>query len=164
VGPGVGPGWVRGGSCHTGAQSLAGRKSYIIADSRRGAWMSSLRSPYGFRSRPPRQCQVPMQSPCGFRSRTSIARDPPAIRHEQNEGLVSNACALHRASFAWLPTEVSEERDDGIESAALSLSRQMHLRLSVRGFQGARKAQSKLSRAHTAGGNTQRSNTQKHLV
>jgi hypothetical protein len=52
------------------------------------------------------------------------------------------------------PTEVSEERDDGIESAALSLLRRMHLRLSVRGFQGARKAQSKLSRAHTAGGNT----------
>ena len=53
-----------------------------------------------------------------------------------------------------LPTEVSEERDDGIESAALSLSRRMDLRLSVREFQGARKAQSKLSRAHTAGGNT----------
>jgi hypothetical protein len=56
--------------------------------------------------------------------------------------------------------EVSEERgDDGIESAALSLSRRMHLRLSVRGFQGARKAQSKLSRTHTAGGDTQRSST-----
>jgi hypothetical protein len=52
------------------------------------------------------------------------------------------------------PTEVSEERDDGIESAALSLSRRMHLRLSVRGFQVARKAQIKLSRAHTEGGNT----------
>ena len=38
-----------------------------------------------------------------------------------------------------LPTEVSEERDDGIESAALSLSRRMDLRLSVREFQGARK-------------------------
>jgi hypothetical protein len=40
-----------------------------------------------------------------------------------------------------LPAEVSEERDDGIESAAFSLSRRMHLRLSVRGFQGAQKAQ-----------------------
>jgi hypothetical protein len=45
-----------------------------------------------------------------------------------------------------LPTEVSEEHgDDGIESTALSLSRRMDLRLSVREFQGARKAQSKLS-------------------
>jgi hypothetical protein len=37
-----------------------------------------------------------MQSPCGFRSRTSIARDPPAIRHEQNEGLLSNARYIAR--------------------------------------------------------------------
>jgi hypothetical protein len=58
--------------------------------------MSSLRSPCGFRSRPPRQCQVPMQSTCGFRSRISIARDPPTIRPEQNEELLSNARSIAR--------------------------------------------------------------------
>jgi hypothetical protein len=89
----VGAGWFRGG-WRPGAgralpysrpyrpQSLAGRNPtllhYCRTRSWRGAcWKSSLRSPCGFRSSPPRQCQLPMQPPCGFRSGTSIARDPP---------------------------------------------------------------------------------------
>jgi hypothetical protein len=165
-GSGAAPGWVRAGWAVRGGPAIgwearAGRPGgtpYVIGKLHYCTPFdpgSSVRSPCGLlRSRHPMQCQVPMQSTCGFRSRTSIARDPPTIRHEQNEELLSNANAHSIARH--LPADRGERgarRRDRV-SCVVSFASNGLLRLSVREFQGARKAQSKLSRAHTAGGNT----------
>jgi hypothetical protein len=117
----------------------AGNPILIAAnDSRRGAaWLSSLRSPcLRVSLKAPNQGSAKCQRSLVILQSHAIR---PRFATSKTRGCyLMPMRAPSRASC--LPTEVSEERDDGIESAAFSLSRRMHSRLSVRGFQGARKA------------------------
>jgi hypothetical protein len=150
------PGWSRGGPgagpCHTGRSHWLGGILHYC----RTPGEEHGRAPFdllaGFAQGPQGSVKCQCSLLAGFAQGLQSHAIRPRFATSKTRG-----CYPMRAPSRVIclpPTEVSEERDDRIESAALSLSRRMHLRLSVRGFQGARKAQIKLSRAHTAGENT----------